>query len=231
MQHRQCDRVGVPLHKTIPVRMRTESGTICHRYVRFLDLSEGGLKLSGDLPPPDEPFSLEFNARLLSKGAPKGVEEVHLKVEARWQKDIYGDMWVGGFQFLEADEEQDETIRRLLQEHNGNSRPRAQLEKYLNVGLVRPGRVQWYYPLVSELDAEHIELQSTEALPLKETCQLALSFKEANVVHKVDAVLELRHDLGSTSRYRFTFKNPSERLQKEIQRCLKLGSPGVDSAA
>lgn len=222
---RREPRQPIDLQKTLSVKIKTKSGEQFHRYLRVLDLSQGGIRLSGDLPTPAEPFSLEFDASTMCKSGCSQLGDVQLKVETRWQKPLFGDMWVGGFSFLEMDESQAEAIRVILEQHSGNEpdRPRQQFTKLVNVGFIDSGRVLWHYPVITELNPRGIAFQSTEKLefPGDGSCELALSFRSDNVVYRVRARLANRYELDTTCRYRFEFQNPPAQFMLAIRGCLK----------
>ena len=220
MKHlRRCPRTKIKLQKTIPVKMKKADGEVLHRYVRLIDLSEGGLKLSGDLAPPDEPFELELNTQVLSRDKSLDLPQLHLKVENRWQKSLYGDMWVGGFAFTELTPEQMEAVKTIISHHNENPTPAKISESTVSLGIVTKRGTAWYYPLITRLDLEVIEFQSTEELLLDDTSKLVLSFRETGTLVEASASLVWRRALDSTFRYCLSFKDLTPEAMMAIQQC------------
>lgn len=212
MRHlRKTPRIKIDLQRTIPVRIHKKGGKALHRYVRVLDLSEGGMRLSGDLSTPDGEFELELDSRVLFKSFPVGNTKLELRVVQRWQKDLYGDMWMGGFQFLDIGQEQLEIVRRIIKEHNQDTvEPAITAEHKVNVGIKKWGKINWYYPLISKLDNENIEFRTTEVLNIKGTCKIALAFRPSKTTVELEADLVSRKEIGSMQLYKLSFKNPSE---------------------
>lgn len=199
--------------------MRKANGEVLHRYVRLIDMSEGGIKLSGDLAPPDEPFELELNTQVLSRDKSLELPQLHLKVENRWQKRLYGDMWVGGFAFTELTSEQMETVKTIIGHHNENPMPAKMSESTVSLGIVTKRGTAWYYPLITRLDLEAIEFQSTEELLLDNSCRLVLSFRETGALVEATASLVWRRALDSTFRYCLSFRDLTPDALLAIQHC------------
>lgn len=200
--------------------MITESGEVFNRYVRLINLSEGGLKMSGDLPHPEGAFYLEFQSKAVCREKLDQMPEIRLKIDNRWKTELYGDMWVGGFAFLELTDQQKQVINELICQHKKEeSRPEPEAEKALSLGVVTGRGTGWYYPLITRLDLECIEFQSTEKIDLDGPCQLSLRFRETDTAVLVNARLVWRRELNSTYRYCLSFHGLSPDAMLAIQSC------------
>lgn len=226
-ERRRAPRKGVRLNKLIAANLVID-GESSSAYLHLVDISEGGLRINGDLElPGDTPFELAlsleaFGAELASEFGPQSF---HVRVV--WQKQLVGGMWVAGLQFLEQTETNRAVVARILERASpAGRRLRFRLNRVLGVEVGGADESRWIYPLALDLSVEGMRIRLDEELTVGESFPLKifLEFELPTIEVTAEVMWQERMTSG---RYQVGLKftemddQAAQTIKDYIDRCLE----------
>lgn len=218
-ERRSVPRKKVNLDVTIPVQL---SGA--QLFVRFIDLSSGGLRLSGDGSLPDEAeCELRFPLHPFDEELAKRCPELTVRLSRAWQRSVYGGMWMAGFEFVELSAEQQQIVEELIARRTVDGALAAyRINRPMGVGLVFEEETYWFYPWVLQLSPRGLTFQTNETLIPGETVRLALKLVPGKVEVQLLARVESSSPVSDMRfRYDFAFHDADGAELEKLERFLR----------
>jgi c-di-GMP-binding flagellar brake protein YcgR len=230
-ERRAAARKGIRLNKLISTEL--EQGDDSRSlYLHLVDISDGGLRVNGDVEFPTEgKFHLKMATDAFGPEVSSQFPEIRLQCVVAWQKRLLGGMFVSGLKFTELSSESREAVRTILKICSPDGRRlRFRLNRVLGVGIGLDQETRWLYPLALDLSVEGMRVRLDEPLQTGEKfpLQIFLEF-DLPTVH-MQAEVVWREEIGP-SRYqiglRFSELNEenARTIQDYIDRCLAQETP------
>lgn len=136
----------------------------CRLYI--LNISEGGLKISTDLPMPP---GARMPIRLLLD------EPFETEVEVVWRNDLPGGPSFIGLKFLSLSDGDLEKIHRFMERYTREEEGRvSRLNKVLSVEMLVGGKQERFLPLILELSTSGMKIVHDTPLPTDEELDLRI---------------------------------------------------------
>lgn len=216
---RSAPRKKVNLDVTIPVLLSERQ-----LFVRFIDLSSGGLRLSGDGAPPEESeCELRFPLQPFDEELAQRCPELSVRITRSWHRELYGGMWMAGFEFAGLSPESGEIIDELIARRTvDGALAHYHLNRPMGVGLVWDEETYWFYPWVLELSPEGMEMQTNETLVPGEAIRLALKLVPGKLEIQLPAVVRACAPVGDERfRYSLAFDGIHAQEQQKLEDYLR----------
>jgi c-di-GMP-binding flagellar brake protein YcgR len=230
-ERRTAARKGIRLNKLISTELDS-NGETRSLYLHLVDISDGGLRVNGDVEFPLEgPFDLKVATEAFGPEVSSLYSEIRLKCVVAWQKRLLGGMFVSGLRFTDLSDEARDAIRSILKICSPDGRRlRFRLNRVLGVGIGLDDETRWLYPLALDLSVEGMRVRIDEQLQTgqKFPLQIFLEFDLPTVQMQAEVVW--REEIGP-SRYqiglRFSELNEdnAKTIQDYIDRCLAQETP------
>lgn len=202
LERRSAPRKKVALDLTVPVELAVDEGEWTTRFVRFIDISGTGIGLSGDCQFPEE-FTVRFLVLPFDRELARTCHELTLRLRTSWQRELYGGMWMAGFEFVNLDEKTGELVEELIARRTVDDAYRV--NRPMGVGLVWGEDTHWFYPWVLHLSPESVELQTEETLIPGEDVELVLNLEPGRLNLRLPALVESSAPVGE-DRFRYTLR-------------------------
>jgi c-di-GMP-binding flagellar brake protein YcgR len=223
---RTATRKGIRLNKLISTELVNE-GEVKPMYLHLVDISDGGLRVNGDVEfPTGTTFSLRMATDAFGAEVASEFPQIELQCEIAWQKRLLGGMFVSGIKFVELNDTARDAVKTILKICSPDGRRlRFRLNRVLGVGIGLDQETRWLYPLALDLSVEGMRVRLDEPLQTGEKfpLQIFLEF-DLPTVH-MQAEVVWREEIGN-SRYQIGLRfseldeDSARTIQDYIDRCL-----------
>ncbi|MBI3929691.1 MAG: PilZ domain-containing protein [Armatimonadetes bacterium] len=227
-ERRISPRKGIQLNKLIATQL-VDGETRIPLYLHLVDLSEGGMRVNGDIQlPEDRTFIFDLTLEAFGRELAQEYGRAQLPLAVVWQKKLLGGMWVSGLRFVDMDERARELVDRILQRSSPEGRRlRFRLNRVLGVGIsVGETETRWLYPLALDLSVEGMKIRIDEALEVGARFPLKIFLEFDLPTVEMNAEVMWREEMGS-GRYQVGLKfseldeQNASTIKAYIDRCLE----------
>lgn len=226
-ERRTSIRKGVRLNKLISAELLDEGGQVHHLYLHLVDISDGGMRVNGDIELFDEkPFRLNLQTEPFGPEVASEFPEMAVTCRVVWQKRLLGGMFVSGLQFVEKSPQVEAALARILELCSPEGRRlRFRLNRVLGVGIGLDDQTRWLYPLALDLSVEGMRVRLDEPLKVGETFPLQIFLEFDLPTVQMSAEVVWKEEIGP-SRFQVGLKfhdlseDNAKAIQSYIDRCL-----------
>ena len=224
---REAMRKGVRLNKLISAQLLGEDHANHHLYLHLVDISEGGMRVNGDMElVDDKPFSMLMQTEPFGPEIAAEFPEMAVTCRVVWQKRLLGGMFVSGLQFMDKTPEIEHALKRILEICSPEGRRlRFRLNRVLGVGIGLDDQTRWLYPLALDLSVEGMRVRLDEPLKVGETFPLQIFLEFDLPTVQMSAEVMWKEEIGPSRfqvglRFHDLSEDNAKAIQSYIDRCL-----------